>query len=105
MVLRKVLTAVSALALSAACTTTGNAYEFGSPGWAQKPGITLGGGSAEAPPPGIYMFDQFLTYQASIVGPGAPNAGGARLRCRSGMKRPDFCLCPAGLFWVPASMR
>lgn len=57
--------------------SSGHAYEFGYAGWAQKPGLTLGGGTAGAPPPGIYMFQQFLTYQASIVGPGAPNIGGA----------------------------
>jgi len=30
-----------------------------------------------SPAPGIYMFDQFLTYQANITGPGAPNANGS----------------------------
>jgi hypothetical protein len=49
------------------------AYEAGYAGADQKPGITLGGGSAETPPPGIYMFDQVLTYQAKIVGPNVPN--------------------------------
>jgi hypothetical protein len=45
------------------------AYEAGMPGAEQKPGITLGGASAGVPAPGIYMFDQFTTYQASISGP------------------------------------
>src|SRR5271154_5374793 len=48
------------------------AFEFGTAGASEKPGITLGGASAGTPPPGIYMFDQFATYQAKIVGPGAP---------------------------------
>ncbi len=54
------------------------AYEAGYPGYAQKPGLTLGGGSAGVPPPGIYMFDQFATYQASLYGPGAPIINGSR---------------------------
>jgi hypothetical protein len=48
------------------------AFEFGTAGASQKPGITLGGASAGTPPPGIYMFDQFASYQAKVVGPGAP---------------------------------
>jgi hypothetical protein len=46
------------------------AYESGWPGWSQKPGITLGGGTAAEPPPGIYMFDQVFTYQSKLVGSG-----------------------------------
>jgi hypothetical protein len=49
------------------------AYEAGTPGALQKPGLTLGGGSAELPEPGIYMFDQFLTYQAQFKGPNVSN--------------------------------
>jgi hypothetical protein len=48
------------------------AFEFGTPGATQKPGIAIGGTSAGTPPPGVYMFDQFATYQTKIVGPGAP---------------------------------
>lgn len=44
-------------------------YEFGSPGWAQKPGITIGA-SAGDPPPGIYSFNQMMTYQTNLTGPG-----------------------------------
>jgi hypothetical protein len=76
MILRKVSIVTAALVLSAAWTGA-EAYEAGFPGWEQKPGITLGGGTAAAPPPGVYMFNQFLTYQAQLVGPTAPNIGGA----------------------------
>jgi hypothetical protein len=55
--------------------TSAQAFEFGSPGWEQKPGLALGA-SAGVPPPGLYMFDQTLTYQSKIVGPGAPDVGG-----------------------------
>lgn len=63
-------------ALVVSLAGSAQAYEFGAPGWAQKPGLTITA-TAAAPPPGIYMFQQFLTYQASIVGPGAPAVGGA----------------------------
>ena len=47
-----------ALAGVAAMTWTPvHAYEAGAAGWAQKPGITLGGASAGVPPPGLYMID------------------------------------------------
>jgi len=75
MFLRKALVAAVGVAVTATWTAA-HAYEAGYPGAAQKPGVTLGGGSAGDPPPGIYMFDQFFTYQAKIVGPGAPNVGG-----------------------------
>ena len=59
--------------ISAAISTRpAAAFEFGTPGAIQKPGVAIGGTSAGTPPPGIYMFDQFATYQAKIVGPGAP---------------------------------
>jgi hypothetical protein len=63
-----------AVGLAAACPfgMSAIAYEAGYAGADQKPGITLGGSSAEAPPPGIYMFDQVLTYQAKITGPNVP---------------------------------
>jgi hypothetical protein len=61
-------------ALGAALTTIpAMAYETGTPGALQKPGLTLGGGSAGLPGPGIYMFDQFLTYQAQFKGPNVPS--------------------------------
>ena len=75
MKMRKKAVAVGVLTLSAIATAA-NAYEFGSPGWEQKPGIVLGAAAA-APPPGLYGFDQVFTYQSHLVGPGAPvNATG-----------------------------
>jgi len=56
----------------------GHAYEFGSPGYLQKPGIVLGAAAA-APPPGLYGFEQAFTYQSKLVGPGAPSVGARRL--------------------------
>ncbi|WP_100175562.1 SphA family protein [Bradyrhizobium nitroreducens] len=80
------------LTLSAA--TAANAYEFGSPGWAQKPGLVIGAAAA-APPPGLYGFEQVFSYQSKIVGPGAPaNPGGAA----TGLKADVFA---QGLLWVP----
>jgi len=64
-------------------TSSLKAYEFGSPGTDQKPGVTLGGGSAGSPAPGIYMFEQVYTYQAMISGPGAPNGGQTPVRFES----------------------
>lgn len=73
---RTVATLTAAGVITALSGNVASAYEFGYPGQAQKPGITLGGATAGVPPPGVYMFQQFFTYQASIVGPGAPNVGG-----------------------------
>ncbi|OAF19172.1 SphA family protein [Bradyrhizobium neotropicale] len=90
---RNVAVAAGVLTLSAVATAA-NAYEFGSPGWAQKPGVVLGAAAA-APPPGLYGFDQAFTYQSSLVGPGAPaNPGGAA----TGVKVDVF---GQGLLWVP----
>lgn len=68
MPLRTSLGTVLALCIAGALTTA-NAYEAGSTGSAQKPGITIGA-SAAAPPPGLYMFDQVFTYQSNLTGPG-----------------------------------
>jgi hypothetical protein len=57
---------------SALVIAPAEATEFGA-GFQQSPGITLGGGSAGTPPPGIYMFDQFFTYQAKAIGPNVSN--------------------------------
>lgn len=73
--------------------TSGQAYEFGSLGGEQKPGLVLGAAAA-APPPGLYGFDQAFTYQTKIVGPGAPNLGGAQ----TGLK---VDAAAQGLLWVP----
>ncbi|QDF37491.1 transporter [Bradyrhizobium symbiodeficiens] len=56
-------------ATASAVASPSLAYEFGSPGWAQKPGITIGA-SAGDPPPGIYSFNQAMTYQTNLTGPG-----------------------------------
>ena len=52
------------------------------------------GASAEAPPPGLYGFNQVFTYQGKIVGPGAPNVGGALVGSKSDT-------VANGLLWVP----
>ncbi|XIA64216.1 transporter [Bradyrhizobium sp. TZ2] len=66
---------VAAMGLMA-CLSPAKAFEPGSFGYAQKPGLPLGN-AAVAPPPGIYMFDQVWQYNAHLVGPGAPvNAAG-----------------------------
>jgi hypothetical protein len=102
MILRKALIAAAALALTAAWTTAG-AYELGYPGWAQKPGVTLWGSvTAATPPPGLYMNNVFLTYQATIVGPGAVGLSHAG---PPGTNNPPTILHVASeassLLWVP----
>jgi protocatechuate 4,5-dioxygenase alpha subunit len=72
---------------------TANAYEFGYVGAAQKPGIVIGSAAA-TPPPGLYMFNQFATYQAQIVGPGAPHVGGDATPAH-------YAAVASGLLWVP----
>ena len=64
----KTLLAIAGVAIAA--WTPAQAYEVGAAGWAQKPGITLGGSSAGVPPPGLYMVDQAFTYQSNLAGPG-----------------------------------
>ncbi len=59
---------LAAVAVGAAFTNA-NAFEAGYPGWAQKPGLTIGA-SAGLPPPGIYSFNQVFTYQSNLTGPG-----------------------------------
>jgi hypothetical protein len=91
--INKSAAAMAALASTLLLTATADAYEFGAPGWAQKPGVVLGN-SAVAPPPGLYMFDQMLTYQSKIVGPGAPSAGGSPTQIHA-------AYAVTGLVWVP----
>lgn len=69
--LHRALTVMASVAASAACSSA-SAYEFGSPGGQQKPGVVIGAAAA-APPPGLYGFEQAFTYQSKIAGPGAPN--------------------------------
>jgi hypothetical protein len=77
--------------LAMVATEQAQAYELGYAGWAQKPGITLGGGTAGTPPPGLYSFNQIFTYQANIVGPGA---GPFNTPVHAAMEA-------NGLLWVP----
>jgi hypothetical protein len=63
-------TLIATVSVAAAAWTPAHAYEVGAAGWAHKSGITLGGSSAEAPPPGLNMIDQAFTYQSNLTGPG-----------------------------------
>ena len=92
MSLRKI-SILAALAASSMPWSCANAYEFGAVGWTQKPGLVLGN-AATAPPTGLYMFDQAFTYQAKIVGPGAPNPGGSGTPVSA-------VVAASGLLWVP----
>ena len=92
MKMRKKAVGLGAL-LALAIATHAEAYEFGSGGWLQKPGLVIGAAAA-APPPGLYGFDQLFTYQSKLVGPGAPNIGGAR----TGVK---YDMALQGFLWVP----
>jgi hypothetical protein len=85
---------VAATAVAIVAATPVEAYEFGYPGFAQLPGVTLGGATAEAPPPGVYMFNQAAVAVSRIVGPGAPNINGSATPIHvSG--------AAAGILWVP----
>lgn len=64
----KLIVALNFAAITTIAIAGAKAAEFGA-GLAQMAGVTLGSGSAGTPPPGIYMFNQFLTYQAKVVGP------------------------------------
>jgi hypothetical protein len=64
-------TLIAAASVAAAAWMPAHAFEAGAAGWAQKPGITLGGTSGEGPPPGLYMVDQAFIYQTNLTGAGA----------------------------------
>lgn len=89
---------VAAICLAATSYAPAEAYEFGSVGSLQKPGITLGGATAAAPPPGIYMFEQFFTYQAQLVGPGAPNINGKATSVHAASAGSGFVFVPGWNF-------
>jgi hypothetical protein len=73
---RRMAVLAGVLAISATATTA-NAFEAGYPGYEQMPGFFLGVTAAPAAP-GWYGVDRVTTYQAQLVGPGAPvNANGA----------------------------
>ncbi len=61
-------TLMAAAGVAAAAWTPAQAFEAGSAGFAQQPGVTLGGVSAEGPPPGLYMVDQAYTFQGTLQG-------------------------------------
>jgi hypothetical protein len=90
--------AVTAVAVSTACASA-HAFEQGFIGWAQKPGLTIGG-TAGDPPPGIYMFDQFLTYQANLTGPGNAllNPAGSRTGVQAAVADTGFLFVPGWSF-------
>lgn len=74
--------------------TPARAYESGFPGYEQNPGIAIGGATAGAPPPGIYMFDQMNTYRSILTGPGAPQVAGAPTKVKVDS-------ASVGFLWVP----
>ncbi len=76
--LRRVVIALCATSIcvtSICASTSARAFEKGFPAQELIPGITINA-TAAAPPPGIYMFNQAITYQPVLVGPGAPSANG-----------------------------
>jgi hypothetical protein len=54
-----------------AIATNAQAYEFGSGGWLQKPGLVIGAAAA-APPPGLYGFDQYSPISRNLSVPALP---------------------------------
>lgn len=93
---RKGLIAAVAVATS---TSSSLAYELGSAGALQKPGITIGA-SAGDPPPGIYMFDQVFTYQANVAGPGNAllNPAGTKTGVQAAVDINGFLFAPGWTF-------
>jgi len=77
--------------------TSASAFESGFPGWAQQPGIILGA-SAGTPGPGIYMFNQLMTTQSTIVGPAAPNVGGKPTQVHLASEATGFLFVPGWTF-------
>ncbi len=88
------LTVVIAVVIASASALPARAYEAGYPGTQVLPGISIGGTTASTPGPGVYMFNQVSTYQASIVGPGAPKVGGSPTAI-------NVNTAGAGILWVP----
>jgi hypothetical protein len=93
------MVSIATAAFTALTCTQGQAYEAGAPAASQKSGITLGEGTAGAPPPGLYMFDQVFTYQTNLVGPGNQllNPTGTK----TGVQAADET---TGFLWVPGWM-
>ena len=82
------------MTMTVATSMPARAYESGFPGYEQNPGIAIGGATAGAPPPGIYMFDQVNTYRSILTGPGAPQVAGAATKVKVDG-------ASVGFLWVP----
>jgi hypothetical protein len=97
--MKMINTAVAAVALTlSALATAAHANEFGFGGTMLKPGVVLGAAAA-APPPGLYGFDQFIDYEAKLVGPGAPvNANGAATTMKGAAAVQGFVYVPGWTF-------
>ncbi|SDS80880.1 SphA family protein [Bradyrhizobium canariense] len=91
MTLKRVLVAAAGLSM---CWSAANAYEF-SP-YQQQSGILIGA-SAGVPPEGIYMFNQFFTYQAKLVGP-VTNAIGNNTGVQAAVDVQGFLFVPGWTF-------
>ena len=87
-----VLTGVFAFA-----STSAMAFESGFPGFGQPAGLFITA-TAGAPPPGIYAFNQINTYQATIVGPGAPNNNGVPMHLSVAADAQGFVYAPGWNF-------
>jgi hypothetical protein len=99
LLMKMINTAVAAVALTlSALATAAHANEFGFGGTMLKPGVVLGAAAA-APPPGLYGFDQFIDYEAKLVGPGAPvNANGAATTMKGAAAVQGFVYVPGWTF-------
>jgi hypothetical protein len=89
-----------AIALSgtiACASTSALAYESGFPGSGQPAGLFITA-TAGVPGPGIYMFDQLLTYQAKVVGPGAPLVNGTPVKVTVASEANGFLFVPGWTF-------
>jgi hypothetical protein len=95
---RKALIAMTGVA--ALAWTPAQAFEAGAAGWAQQPGILLGGVSAEGPPPGLYMVDQTYTYQTNLAGAGADaiNPHGTKTGAPAAVAATAFVWAPGWTF-------
>ncbi|NEU98644.1 SphA family protein [Bradyrhizobium uaiense] len=98
MSLKTILRAATLLAAGATFTNA-HAYEFGFPGFAQPPGLTIGA-SAGAPPPGIYSFNQVFTIQGNLTGPGNTllNPTGTKTGVQAAIEANGFLFVPGWTF-------
>ncbi len=93
-------TLIAAVGVAATAWTPAQAFEAGAAGWAQQPGILLGGVSAEGPPPGLYMVDQAYTYQTNLAGAGADaiNPHGTKTGAPAAVAATAFVWAPGWTF-------